>query len=95
MLKENERCLWSVATGGVDPFMEESRQAADYITKLEGFVAAHLAAVDKTLWLFDSKGHAQEAKKKMTKKGIICGTNICRFRWDGGDTLIPDFEENP
>lgn len=73
----SERKLWTVATGGVDPSKKESRQAAEYITKLHGFVGVHLMDIYHVLWLFDTENNAKIARNKMEGKGIQCGTNIC------------------
>lgn len=41
----SERKLWTIATGGVDPFKKESRQAVEYISRLHGLVGVHMVEV--------------------------------------------------
>ena len=86
--------LWSVATGNVNPFMKRSREVVKYISGLEGFKAVHPNSKG-TLWLFDSENHAKAARNLLRMKGVQCGNNICRFRWDGAKELVfddPEFE---
>ena len=85
--------LWSVATGNIDIFKRASRKAVKYIMALEGFVAVHPTPNHEgTLWMFDSENNAKGARNMMRSKGIQCGTNICRFKWDGGSEMIFDDE---
>ena len=71
--------MWSVATGKESPIIRASRDAAKYISTLEGFKATH--ATDRgVLWLFDSLNNAKRARNMMTYMGIQCGNNICEFR---------------
>lgn len=84
--------LYSVATGAVDPFRKASRAAARCAWSCEGFVAVHPAGPYGVLWLYDSENHAKAARNILRSHGAECGRNICRFKWDGGDALIPDFE---
>ena len=92
-----ERYLWSVATGNVNPLMKRSREAVKYIQSLDGFVAVHPTPdYQGTLWLFDSENNAKGARNLLKAKGVECGKNICRFKWDGGTVLIfddPRFDE--
>ena len=84
--------LWSVATGNVNPLMRKSREVAKYIGSLEGFKAVHPTPENRgTLWLFDSENHAKAARNLMRSKGIQCGNNICRFKWDGG--MVLEFDD--
>lgn len=89
--------LWSVATGGVNPFRKKPRDAAKYIQKLDGFTAIHSTPDGShILWLFNSENNAKAARNLMRSKGMKCGNNICRFKWDGGIELIfddPNFKE--
>lgn len=78
----SERKLWTIATGGVDPFKKESRQAVEYISRLHGFVGVHMVDLYHMLWLFDSENNAKVARNKMEGKGIVCGTNICDVHVD-------------
>lgn len=84
--------LWSVATGNIEPFLKESRDAARFIASLNGFTAVHPEYPGGTLWLFDSENHAKTARNLMESEGIECGRNICRFIWDTYENvLIQDF----
>ena len=76
------RELWSVATGGVNPWKKKSRQAAEFMAKQDGFVAVHPADIYHTLWLYDTENHAKSARNMANSKGIQCGDHICRFEWD-------------
>ena len=88
-----DRYLWSVATGNVNPIMKRSREAVKYIQTLDGFVAVHPTPDGRgTLWLFDSENNAKGARNLLRAKGVKCGSNICRFRWDGGAEMIFDDE---
>ena len=82
------RYLWSVATGNVNPLVKKSRKASEYITSLEGFVAVHPTPdYTGTHWFFDTENNAKGARNMMRAKGIHCGDNICRFKWDGGAVI--------
>lgn len=90
------RYLWSVATGDVNPLFKKSRKAAEYMRDQPGFVAIHPASPRGILWLYDSENNAKGARNMARTKGIKCGNNICRFKWDGGNMLIfddPNFQE--
>ena len=88
---QQERILWSVSTGNVNPLHKASLKAAGYMCMQEGFVAVSYEYPHGTLWLYDTENSAKTARNQARLHGIRCGSNICRFRWDGGDTLIQDF----
>ena len=93
-VKAVTKYVWSVATGAVNPFLKKSREAVKFLSQREGFVAVHPNG-NGTLWLYDSQNAAKSARNTAEAKGIKCGRNICRFRWEG-DTLIfddPDYKE--
>lgn len=77
--------LYSVAAAAVDPFDPDSMDMFSFISGLPGFAGAHLADEYGTLCFFRTYNQAAAAKYAMDGKGIYTGTNICRFRWDGGD----------
>lgn len=80
--------LFSVSTGRVSPFMKKSKEAVDYIVKLDGFVAIHPTPDGEyTMWLFDSVGAAIRGKNLMEHKGIECGNNICEFELTAPNTV--------
>lgn len=87
--------LWSVATGNVNPFWKKSRSAAKFLQEQPGFVAVHPADGRGILWLYDSENNAKGARNMARTKGIVCGRNICRFKWDGGSTIIFDDPNYP
>lgn len=80
--------LYSVATGAINPFMKPSRDAVAFMRKQEGFVAIH-PENEHTLFLYDSRNNAKIARNMAISKGIKCGNNICRFRWEK-DTIVFD-----
>lgn len=72
--------VYSVATGRIDPLMESSVKAIQFVKKRKGFVGVHATEDGNfTLWLFDSLENAQGAKAQMKYKGILVGQNICEF----------------
>ena len=71
--------LFSVATGRLSIFKKASRKAVDYMGSLEGLMGVHIVDDGRMLWLFDSLNHAKQARNLARSKGIVCGTNICRF----------------
>lgn len=80
--------LFSVATGRIEPMMKASRKAVKLISEQEGFIGVHPTNDNQfSLWLFDSKWHAQRAKNLMTFKGIECGSNICEFELAENDEI--------
>ncbi len=82
--------LYSVATGTVDPSNPMSVEAVEFIRDLPGMVGVYPGSERGMLWMFDSLGHAESAKEKMTEKGIVTGKNICKFkmRKDGATEFI-------
>ena len=90
--------LWSVATGKINLFKRKSREAVNYMTKQQGFTAMHITPDGQnTLFLYDSENNAKGARNMARTRGIECGTNICRFKWDGGDMLEfddPNYKED-
>ncbi len=75
---EGYTTVWSVATGMVDVFKKESREAARFVKKQSGFLAVHVAPDGRgVLWLFDTEKNARNAKYEMTKKGILTGNFVC------------------
>ena len=74
--------LWSVATGNINFFKPSSRAVANYVKTLEGFVALHPHYPDGILWLFDSEYNAKSARNLMKSKDILCGNNICKFKYE-------------
>ena len=93
-----EKYLWSVATGNINPFMRRSRKAIKYMMDQKGFVAVHPTPDNSgTLWLYDSENNAKGARNMARTQGIECGRNICRFRWDGGPMIVfddPNYKED-
>lgn len=76
----DEVSAWTVATGmlPVPPFIpKKSKQAIEFITKLDGFLGIYPLGGNGTLWLFESLNKAKVAKNKMDAKGIKTGDNIC------------------
>ena len=86
--------IYSVATGIINPFLEESRMAVDFMSNCKGFTALHNVEEGYTLWLYDSYENAKRAKNLAQSQGISCGMNIGRFKWDGGEELIEDMDKN-
>lgn len=87
-----QKYLWSIATGNINPFMRKSRQAMKFLMGQPGFVAVHPTPDSRgTLWFYDSENNAKGARNMARTKGIVCGKNICRFRWDG--TLGVEFDD--
>jgi hypothetical protein len=93
MIMSNKKYVWTVATGCVNPLKEASRQAVDFIKKLDGFVAVHPEYPCGILWLFDSENNAKGARNLMEAQGIQCGRNICRG-WINGNTLEMEGVDN-
>ena len=89
VVKELPKYMWGVATGRINIFWKKSRQAVDYMTKQEGFLAI-FPANDHTLFFYDSENNAKGARNMARTKGIQCGNNICRFR---NDELGPIFDD--
>lgn len=79
--------LYSVATGSVAPWIPGSMEAMQFITSLPGFVALHPEVPYGTLWLFDSKAHAEAARIALIEKEAIVGNNIALFVWNGSDVI--------
>ena len=77
--RDDEVECWGFGTGAVDPFKKASRKAAEYITKMEGFLAVHLPDTWHTLWIFDSENNAKKAKNLAEAKGIKCGREIAKI----------------
>lgn len=67
---------WAIGTGKVNPLFKASRQAANYISNLEGFVGIHIGPDGRNVWLFDTENHAKVARNMMRSKGIECGKHI-------------------
>lgn len=82
--------LYSVATGNIEPLNTASTEAVRFIKGLPGMVGVYPESERGMLWMFDSLGHAESAKEKMTEKGIVTGKNICKFkmRKDGAAEFI-------
>ena len=82
--------LYSVATGNIEPLNTASTEAVRFIKGLPGMVGVYPGSERGMLWMFDSLGHAESAKEKMTEKGIVTGKNICKFkmRKDGAAEFI-------
>ena len=87
--------LWSVATGNVNPLMKRSRAAVKFLSEQPGFVAIHPTDGRGLLWLYDSENNAKGARNMARTKGIMCGRNICRFKWDGGEIMYFDDPNYP
>ena len=80
--------LFSVATGRIDALSKASRKAVKLVSEQEGFIGVNPTPDNNfTLWLFDTKWHAQRAKNIMEFKGIECGNNICEFEMQENDTI--------
>lgn len=74
----DKKYVWTVATGNVNPFKKEGREAVKFIKRLKGLVAVHATYPHGTLILFDDLNNAKGARNLMEAKGIQCGQNICR-----------------
>ncbi len=86
-IKEGTK-LYSVATGRIDPLMETSAKAIQYVKKRRGFVGIHTTDDSNfTLWMFDSLENAVNGKKGMKSQGIVVGNNICEFEVTAEDTI--------
>lgn len=86
MNSDNNKSVWMVAVGNVNPLSRASRKAVEFIRGLSGLVAVHPAYPHGTLLLFESKNHAKIARNLMEAEGIKCGKNICKGHIEG-DTL--------
>ena len=73
---DDEVKLWAVGTGTVKPWLKKSREAATFITMLDGFVAVHIPDEYHVAWLFDSEEHAKKAMEDMHEVGIETGKGI-------------------
>ena len=86
---------YAIAAGEVKPWRKASREAAKYISTLEGFQGVHpFHHPEKghvTLWFFATENDAKRARNLMQAKGIVCGRNISR--WNIGDDGVPEFDE--
>lgn len=74
---------YTVATGNVNPLMKKSRQAAKFISKLDGFLGMIPMYPHGTLWAFKTEADAIRARNQMDAEGILTGNNIC-------EVLIPE-----
>lgn len=75
---------YTVATGRVDFFKKESRAAAKFMSKQEGFLGVHPFACSDgaCLWIYKEKADAIRARNLAEAKGIKCGINICEVEID-------------
>lgn len=69
--------VYTVATGNVNPFAKASREAVNFIKKLDGLVGAYPEPPYGTLWFFETENQAKKARNKMEAHGIQTGNNIC------------------
>lgn len=80
--------LYSVATGRIDPLMESSVKAIQFVKKRRGFVGVQATEDSNfTLWLFDTVENAIGAKSQMKFRGIAVGKNICEFVVEDDETI--------
>lgn len=70
---------WSVAVGNINPLKKSSRKAAEYISKLKGFIGFFPHYPEGTLCFFKSENDAKRGRNLMENKGIQTGDNICEF----------------
>lgn len=93
----DNRYVWSVATGYVNPLIKRSRQAVKFLSEQPGFIGVHPTPDGRaTLWFYDTENNAKGARNMARTKGIECGKNICRFRWGDGMELVfddPNYKE--
>lgn len=79
--QEGDVSVWSVSTGNmpiIPLFMpKKTKQAIEYISGLEGFVAFYRCPPYGTLCLFKTENDAKGARNLMRFKGIVVGDNIC------------------
>lgn len=79
--KENEVSVWSVATGNLPriPFFipKKTKEAIQFISELDGFVAFYPCYPHGTLCLFKTENDAKGARNMMRFKNIEVGDNIC------------------
>ncbi len=81
------KVVYAVATGRIRLYMKASREAAMFITGLEGFLAVF--PFDKgTLWLFDSKNNAKMARNMMATRGIRFGKHISKGHFEGNSLIM-------
>lgn len=74
---------WSVAVGNINPLQKASRDAVEYISKLEGFVGFYPHYPQGTLCFFKTENDAKRGRNKMNSKGILTGNNICEMEIGG------------
>ena len=80
--------LYSVATGRIDPLMESSVKAIQFVKKRRGFVGVQATEDGNfTLWLFDTIENAIGARTQMRYRGIAVGKNICEFEVEDDETI--------
>jgi len=85
--------IYSVVTGIINPFLEESRMAVDFLTNCKGFIALNNIEEGYSVWFYDSYENARKARNLAGAQGIQCGKNIGRFKWDGKEEVIADMDE--
>ena len=88
----NKQKVFTITTGNVDIFRKESREAAKFISSIEGFIAVHPHYPDGTLWCFDTLNHAKVARNKVKSKGAQVGTHImnAEIDYDKGELFVYD-----
>lgn len=80
---EGEVKLWTVATGNFPSMFaprelkKRSKEAIDFINRLDGFCGLHPMPPRGILCLFDSENNAKAGRNMMRSKGIPVGDNIC------------------
>lgn len=84
--------IYSLATGGLNPFEKKSRLAVDFLKSCEGFYGVY--PYDKSgriLWFYESENFAKIARNRGKAIGIEFGRNIGRFKV--GADGIPEFDK--
>ena len=76
---------YTVATGRVDFFNKESKAAARFMSKQEGFLGVYPFAREDgaCLWLYRERSDAIRARNLAEAEGIHCGINIMEVEIDG------------